>query len=91
MSDLVLKEENGWFEVTEYLNDLDVKDARQVITELWEYVAKGDVREAASLLDMYVGAELEELIGTDDIMAVKIIGFPDERKDVFYRVWVQRS
>lgn len=84
MSDLVIAEEDGWFEVSEIVRQMRM-DAQK---ELWGYVGKGDTENAADLLDMEVGEPLEDLFGTAPVEGVKALSVPDDILGERLRIWV---
>lgn len=85
MSDLVIAEEDGWFEVSDLLGQ--VKD--EVLKELWGYVGQGNLEDARDLLDMELGDPLEDRFGTRPIEGIKALTVPDDVLGERLRVWVR--
>jgi hypothetical protein len=83
MSDFIIRKKDGWLEISDLVTEMESQH------ELWGYVGKGDVENAAGLLDMEVGDLLEDLIGTDDIVGIKAISVPDDVLGERLHVWVK--
>jgi hypothetical protein len=85
MPDLVIRKEDGWIEISDLLPEL----SQEALRELWGYVGKGDVDEAEAVLDMEAGSDLEDLIGTAKITAIRMITVPDDVLGERLRAWIR--
>jgi len=85
MADLVIREADGWIEISDGVDELGPVSKQ----ELWEFAAAGDVRQAQELLDMELGDVIEEKIGTSDLTGIKVISIPDDLKGEQLRVWIR--
>lgn len=83
MSDFVITEEDGWFEISDLINGMESQK------DLWEYIGQGKKVDAADLLDMEIGDELKERFGTKSISGVKALSVPDDMIGERLRVWIQ--
>lgn len=83
MSDLIIRKEDGWLEISNLVTAMESQ------RELWSYIGKSDVENAAGLLDMEIGDLLEDLIGTDSISGIKAISVPDDILGERLRGWVR--
>jgi hypothetical protein len=83
MSDFIIRKKDGWLEISNLATEMESQ------REFWSYIGKGDVENAAGLLDMEVGDLLENLIGTDSISGFKAISVPDDILGERLRVWVR--
>lgn len=85
MSDLVIREKDGWIEISDVVDKLGPIPKQ----ELWEFSAKNDVEHAQELLDMEFGDAIEEKIGMADLSAIRAVSIPDDLKGEVLRVWVK--
>ena len=85
MADLVIREADGWIEISDGVDELGPVSKQ----ELWEFAASGDVRQAQELLDMELGDVMEEKVGTSDLTGIKVISIPDDLKGEQLRVWIR--
>jgi hypothetical protein len=83
MSDFIIRKQDGWIEISDLATEMESQ------RELWSYIGKGDIENAAGLLDMEVGDLLEDRISTDDIIGIKAITVPDDVLGERLRVWVR--
>lgn len=81
MSDLVLREEDGWDELEDFHENL-AHDSD--ITRLWNAAAVHDVETIGDLLEEHYEFEDDERI-----VGFKIIVTPDDIHGDFYRAWVR--
>ena len=87
MADLIIREEDGWLEISDLVRDTHAEFKK----ELWGYAAAGDVGRAQNLLDMELGSDLEDLIGMDGIESIRMVAVPDDRVGDLLRVWIKRQ
>lgn len=85
MSDLVIRKDDGWVDISEAA--LELPD--EVQRELWGYLGKGESKKAAALLDMEIGDLLEDEIGTADIAGIRAVLEPDDILGERLRVWIR--
>jgi hypothetical protein len=84
VSDLVIREADGWHEISDLVNELDAGLQK----ELWEYVAQGRQSDAHDLLDLELGDGLQEKFGKQPFGSIKVLSVPDDRQGESIRVWV---
>ena len=72
MSDFVVREEDGWEEITNAVDELGPIPKQ----ELWEYAGIRNVQAAQELLDMELGDAIEEEIGMADIVDLRRVSVP---------------
>lgn len=83
MPDLVIREEDGWMEISDLVGE---NLSGLVIDDLWTFMAEDKENEATDLLNGELGDALSERFGTNYISHVKILECP--RSGI--RVWAKR-
>lgn len=83
MADLVIREEDGWIEISDLVEEML---SSQVVDDLWDFLAEEHIVEAVELLDMELGGELEARIGHTCVQNIRMVEMAGER----VRVWVKR-
>lgn len=84
MSDLVITEEDGWFEVS----DIVAEALPDAIRELWTYIGQGAHRDAAELLQARDPEGVERRFGMAPIERMRAAIEPDDVLGERLRVWV---
>lgn len=90
MSDLVIREVDGWHEVTELV------DPERVDHEgLWAAIAQGNFEKAEDILWEGLYPESQEdygfLVGSGRrTPIVRLIDFPDDIRGWYRRIWIKR-
>jgi len=85
MPDLVIREKDGWIEISEIVDELGPVSKQ----ELWEHAGEGNIAEVSNLLDMELGDLMEEKIGTAEITHLTVISMPDDLKGERLRAWIK--
>lgn len=85
MADLVIREKDGWIEITDVVDELGPVSKQ----ELWDFAGTGDVEQAQQLLDMELGDAIEEKIDMAEITGIKVVSVPDDIKGENLRVWIK--
>jgi hypothetical protein len=85
MADLIIREEDGWIEITDIVDELGPVSKQ----ELWDFAGIGDVEQAQQLLDMELGDAIEEKIDMAEIVGIKVVSVPDDIKGESLRVWIK--
>jgi hypothetical protein len=83
MSDLIIRESDGWDELEDFFDALRSSGA---VKELWDAAASGDM--------VVVRETLEQMGYFDDeddlrVVAFRIIAEPDDIHGDYYRAWVK--
>lgn len=85
MADLVIREQDGWIEITDIVDELGPVPKQ----ELWDFAGVGDVEQAQQLLDMELGDAIEEKIDMAEITGIKVVSVPDDITGENLRVWIK--
>ena len=85
MADLIIRDADGWIEISDGVDELGPVSKQ----ELWDFAATNDYRQAQDLLDMELGDVMEEKIGTADLTGIKVVSIPDDINGERLRVWIR--
>jgi len=85
MADLVLREKDGWIEISDLLQELNP----EVQKEIWEYLGRGTIEDAADALEIEIGDLLEGRIGLREIQDFKGFLAPHDVAGHVFKVWVK--
>lgn len=87
MANLVIREEDGWLEISDVVDELGPIPKQ----ELWEFSGTQNIEQAQELLDMEAGDLIEEKIGTDQITGLRVVSVPDDMAGERLRVWIRHE
>jgi len=85
MSDFVLRKKDGWVEISDLLREVNP----DVQKEIWEYLCRGTIADAADALEIEIGDLLEGRIGLREIQDVKGFLAPHDVAGQVFKVWVK--
>lgn len=84
MSDLVIREKDGWDELEDFHSAISKGDRTSSdLREVWNAGASGDMGEVSNILDG-LGYDIE-----DEVVGFRIIAEPDDIQGDYYRAWIK--
>ena len=83
MPDLVIREEDGWYEISGLVRE---NLAGQIINDLWTLVVEGQEDESTDLLNRELGDALYEQFGSHYVSRIRMLECPKEG----VRIWARR-